>query len=121
MSAMRLATVIGATGTTVILIMSYALEAIAGNDLIPHHLNTLFVMGALIWWFGFIAAHCRDTVNGHSDKRTTDVLAAIAEALSVVSTSLEEVGDRRATAARIDTLRQFQGDQPPRRPHLVES
>lgn len=114
-STMRLITAAGAAITTVALFMSYGLEAAANIPLVPQHVDTLIRISVVVWWFGFIASYCRDTVSRRIDARAADVLVAI-------ECAVEEAGDRRATTARIDTLRQFQAsDMNGRRPHLVES
>ncbi len=106
MSTMRLRTIVGATITTCTLIMIYAMEALAHTILVPQGVNKLFVLATLIFWLSYVAAHCRDHI------------------LAAIETAVEEAGDRRATAARLDTLRQVgAADQNTfgRRPHLVET
>ncbi len=115
MSTMRLATVVGATITTCVFVLTYALEALAGNNLLPRPVHATVNLTALIFWFGFIAALCRDHIVSHVSKRAGDILAAI-------DAAIQEVGDRRATAARVDALRQISAaDTVGRRPHLVET
>ncbi len=116
MSTMRLGTIVGATISTCTLIMIYTMEALAHTKLVPQGVNKLLVLATLIFWLSYVAAHCRDHVTRSVSQRAGDILAAI-------DAALEEAGDRRATAARLDTLRQVgTSDQNTfgRRPHLVE-
>lgn len=108
MSTMRLTTILGAGITTTAIIFCYVLEALAHADLIPDPIELFLLSAGVIWWLGFLSAYVRDAINKHTDARANGILAAIASALKEVNTALEEVGDRRATAARIDTLAQMQ-------------
>jgi hypothetical protein len=50
-----------------------------------------------VFWISYVALSCRDATNAHADRNLDRLLAALADAI-------DETGDRRATAARLDAL-----------------
>lgn len=135
MSTLRLATLIGAISTTLLLVLAYVLEATAHKNLIPDPITALWRIATVITWLSFVAAYCRDSLITHIDRtaaQTTDralatVLAAVADSvnkvvpntnraldvvLRAIQDAVEEAGDRGATEARLDTIAKY-GPTPP--------
>ncbi len=121
MSTLRLTTLIVGIAAVVLLIGAYALEGVAGAELVPGPVMMLLRVATVIVWLGFFSAHCRDTLIAHIDKTAANavqivvpntnralglVLAAIQETMTE---AMNEAEVRGATEARIDTLSKLGG------------
>lgn len=104
MSQFRITMLIAALLTSGILITGYIAEGRAGEDLMPKSLAVCLDMAAVVLWLGFIAAHCRDTINKHIDIKYEKAMAEIDQGLKEMLASIIEYGDCRDNEARRDTM-----------------
>lgn len=104
MSQFRSVMLIAALLTSGILITGYIVEGRAGEDLVPRSLCVCLNMTTVVLWFGFIAAHCRDSIIKHIDSKYDQAMSEIDSGLKETLGAIIEYGDTRDNEARRDTM-----------------
>lgn len=104
MSQFRITMLIAALFTSGILVTGYISEGRAAEDLMPKSLAVCLSISTVILWLGFIAAHCRDTINAHIDARYDQAMTEADQRLQEMQRTILEYGDCRDNEARRDTM-----------------